>query len=505
MKKNLRMMGLAMIAVTCIVMVLFYLSYNAKVSEVYRRNAREAATKLQNIFLKNTVENQIARIKARRIEERDHWARSADQVAAALEACRNLEKGCFLQVFRGFFEGSPWTAVLWEVETGAVLFDPEGLLAGGMSEDAIGSVTADFSVIRRGRYGPFEAFFGFPQAALDERVKVSVAKEIHRSVFAFDSYIWVNEVIDYRGGDNYAIRRVHPNLRDTEGMYLSTSMEDIQGNRPYLKELEGIREKGELFFSYCFKKKNCGDISQKLTYAKLYPDYDWIVAMGIHLDDMEAFIEKANQESGQISARLSAAFLLLLVALLAFSQVLLLLWGRWFHGRARRALEAEANEDVLTGALTRRAAERALAREFSAFRRGAAGPVVMLFDVDHFKDVNDSYGHEGGDVVLRGIVQSLKGTLRHTDSVYRWGGDEFVLLCRGMRTENVEVFSRSLLQEVADVKHVIEGGSVSVTLSMGVSCFGEADQGWNDAIKRADRALYRAKSDGRNQAVVELR
>lgn len=109
MKKNLRMMGLAMIAVTCIVMVLFYLSYNAKVSEVYRRNAREAATKLQNVFLKNTVENQIARIKARRIEERDHWARSADQVAAALEACRGLRPSSFfLRVSPAEPQNGPW-------------------------------------------------------------------------------------------------------------------------------------------------------------------------------------------------------------------------------------------------------------------------------------------------------------------------------------------------------------------------------------------------------------
>jgi len=107
----------------------------------------------------------------------------------------------------------------------------------------------------------------------------------------------VNEVLNYEGGDDYAIRRIHPNLRDTVGTKLSTNMTDVKGTTPYKTELEGVKQHGELFFTYYFKKMGSETISEKLTYAKLYKDFDWIVAMGIHLDDMNGYIDTTTGQS----------------------------------------------------------------------------------------------------------------------------------------------------------------------------------------------------------------
>ena len=109
---------------------------------------------------------------------------------------------------------------------------------------------------------------------------------VHESNFSNGAYIWINEVTDYSGGENYGIRQVHGNLPETEGMLLSTSMQDAKGNLPYLAELEGIKKNGELYYKYWFKEYKSEKISEKITYAKLYTPYNWIVCTGTYLNSM---------------------------------------------------------------------------------------------------------------------------------------------------------------------------------------------------------------------------
>jgi len=131
----------------------------------------------------------------------------------------------------------------------------------------------------------------FSQITCSEKeLKERIKNRIRGTQLLDHGYIWVNKVLNYDGGDDYAIRLVHPNLIKTEGMRLSTSMQDIKGNTPYLTELEGVKDKGEIFFQYWFKKKDSDKISQKLTFAKLYKPYDWIIATGVYLDDIEDHI-----------------------------------------------------------------------------------------------------------------------------------------------------------------------------------------------------------------------
>lgn len=125
----------------------------------------------------------------------------------------------------------------------------------------------------------------------DSRFRWEVREAIHGARLPDDGYIWINEIIDYEGGDNYAIRFAHPNLVDTEGDYLSTHTTDIAGNLPYLEELEGIRHSGEIYFDYYFRKMGSEQISHKLSFAKLYEPYNWVVATGVYLDDVDMLIE----------------------------------------------------------------------------------------------------------------------------------------------------------------------------------------------------------------------
>lgn len=130
-----------------------------------------------------------------------------------------------------------------------------------------------------------------PQDQIENIVLKRVKPIIRNQRLIDDGYIWVNRIVDYEGGKRYAIREIHPNLPETEGSWLSTETTDIKGNHPYKTELDGIKSNGELYFDYYFKRLNSGHISHKLSYAKLYKRYDWVIATGVYLDDVNELIE----------------------------------------------------------------------------------------------------------------------------------------------------------------------------------------------------------------------
>jgi diguanylate cyclase (GGDEF)-like protein len=129
---------------------------------------------------------------------------------------------------------------------------------------------------------------------------------------------------------------------------------------------------------------------------------------------------------------------------------------------------------------------------------------VVLFDVDHFKLYNDHYGHVAGDGALKDISNFLKGTVRKTDRVYRYGGEELLVLLPETSREGAIAMAHRMIYGIMDMKIPHEKTPFKmVTISGGVSGPDEAagDEPWHDVVQRADRALYRAKSDGRNRVV----
>lgn len=139
------------------------------------------------------------------------------------------------------------------------------------------------------------------QDALDEAAKSYVYDFIHGSKYGPEGYVWVNAVQDYNGGDQYAIRYIHPNLKDTEGCYLSTNEPDIMGNLPYLTELEGIKANGEIFHTYYFQNKSDGQIAEKASYAELYEPFDWIIATGEPLDTLLGYTQDLESYNHAVS------------------------------------------------------------------------------------------------------------------------------------------------------------------------------------------------------------
>ena len=169
--------------------------------------------------------------------------------------------------------------------------------------------------------------------------------------------------------------------------------------------------------------------------------------------------------------------------------------------RARARAAATARYDALTQLPNRRAAEEHLDRASSASARHARPYGLLMIDIDRFKDINDAYGHQTGDQVLRLVARVLRTTARMEDLVCRWGGEEFLVIMSSASSDNIAAAAERLRAAVAIASE--EVGSrvhISVTISIGgtVSTAGES----TGALGEADAALYAAKLNGRNQVVI---
>ncbi len=161
-----------------------------------------------------------------------------------------------------------------------------------------------------------------------------------------------------------------------------------------------------------------------------------------------------------------------------------------------------ASTDALTGILNRRAMMEMLERERSRSSRYGFPISLLLLDIDHFKRVNDTYGHPGGDAVLQGVSRLLRSLARLSDIVTRWGGEEFVVALPQTGAAGARIVAERLRRTLADTRHVLpDGVELIVTASIGVASM---DAPWNieTLIHEADTAMYAAKARGRNRVEV---
>ena len=164
--------------------------------------------------------------------------------------------------------------------------------------------------------------------------------------------------------------------------------------------------------------------------------------------------------------------------------------------QAVRRVSQLAIRDSLTGLLNRRAMMASIDKERARARRHEQIALLALGDIDHFKNLNDHYGHQVGDEVLRGVADLLQASLRPEDLLCRWGGEEFLcLLIVNDERQGLEAVER-LRQTLADTPLETSAGELSVTMSFGLARLSES---FKPSLQAADRALYQAKDGGRNQ------
>jgi diguanylate cyclase (GGDEF)-like protein len=222
--------------------------------------------------------------------------------------------------------------------------------------------------------------------------------------------------------------------------------------------------------------------------SRLVPEFGWYLV-----------VKQVNDPSEQ---RLFRVFVgNLLTALLISAIVLSLAW--YTLGKYQRRLEEMATTDKLTGLLNRQVMDSLFDQISNTQKRQGTPLSVMITDVDHFKQVNDRFGHLTGDRMLEAISELLRSNTREADALFRWGGEEFLILLPNCDLEHARGIAEKIRQAVTKVKLPSERGDVKVTLSFGLAQQRE-DESQNSFLSRADSALYEAKRAGRNRVEMDL-
>lgn len=170
----------------------------------------------------------------------------------------------------------------------------------------------------------------------------------------------------------------------------------------------------------------------------------------------------------------------------------------------QKELEYLATHDSLTGLWNRLAWKRLLAAELEHAQRTTSSMAVLMVDVDHFKSVNDSYGHSAGDAVLHAIGESLRSLVRSYDYAGRYGGEEFLIFAQELTKDSVIDYADRIRTTLGKTIVMHEGSPISVTVSIGIA-FAEVlrELSPDTMVRTADRALYQAKARGRNCLFLE--
>lgn len=172
-------------------------------------------------------------------------------------------------------------------------------------------------------------------------------------------------------------------------------------------------------------------------------------------------------------------------------------------GSSLRRAREQANRDPLTGLFNRRHLDALIKQLPPAKADAPERTIICAIDIDHFKRVNDRFGHSAGDDVLRAVTETISALIRSDDCAVRYGGEEFVLILPKLNFEAAEAIAERIRECVAAQIISTLPGPVSVTVSIGITTW-NLDEKFDDAFQRADQALYTAKDKGRNRLEIGL-
>lgn len=190
-------------------------------------------------------------------------------------------------------------------------------------------------------------------------------------------------------------------------------------------------------------------------------------------------------------------------------KICLLIYDVTEFASSKRALE-RANEqlaklsmtDRLTGLLNRGTWENLVDAEYERYRRYGQATSLVMFDIDHFKPVNDNYGHLAGDEVIRHTAQITRSSIRQSDSAGRYGGEEFGIILPETDAENARLICERIRESIEKSTVETSAGNITYTISMGIAQLTDEPENYMQWMQKADEALYSAKESGRNKVVV---
>ena len=351
---------------------------------------------------------------------------------------------------------------------------------------------------------------------MQDRIQQSIIDHLNSITPDLDSpdYIFIYKLHDMKGGDEFATMLVNPNRPDLVGKKISDDVKDAKGKQFRKDMLQGIRDKGEAFVTYYYKKPGSNEMIAKLSYFKYYPEWDWIVAKGTYLDSLEKNIASL-QDNLRREIKKTIQYL---VYFLIIVGIIFLCMGYFFSKginslfqgykktqkdqqdeleKVNAALQIKATTDPLTTLYNRGYFNHYLKNEVERSKRYGSALSLIIFDIDGFKQVNDTLGHLAGDRVLKELSFLCLAIIRESDILARWGGEEFIIFAPENDKITIVPFAEKLRKLIEEYSFSVK---IQVTCSFGVTQYGE-EETKDDFIKRADQAMYKAKEEGRNKVV----
>ncbi|BBB47960.1 sensor domain-containing diguanylate cyclase [Pelolinea submarina] len=221
--------------------------------------------------------------------------------------------------------------------------------------------------------------------------------------------------------------------------------------------------------------------------VRYIPEFDWYLIVE---KDQESSL--AGAKSSMVRNFIIGGFIALLISLVI----------NGIMKRYNKRLEQQATSDDLTQLLNRRAFMENLTREVSSQNRYGYSSAIMMIDVDDFKSINDHFGHIAGDTILVEIVNLIKETLRSSDLMGRWGGDEFIVYLTQVDHEKAELIAERICEKVEQTEFSIGNLQINRTVSIGISFLDPLIIDVDDEISRADDALMKSKKRGKNHIEI---
>ena len=224
----------------------------------------------------------------------------------------------------------------------------------------------------------------------------------------------------------------------------------------------------------------------------------------VRSDEARAFLLQEARVRDTVTTARASFWAATLVGLGLLIYVLYTLWLYLVEVRkTERTLRRQAMRDPLTGLFNRRFFDAGLDQEIMRSRRSGNPVSLLILDIDHFKNVNDEYGHEAGDAVLRAIGQLLQTQVRGGDVACRFGGEEFVILMPAAHSQSAQVRGRQILEAIRGLEIPHQGHLLPpVTASLGVAEFPSHAGSAERLLEAADNALFKAKRSGRDRMVI---
>lgn len=452
-----RIYVLVLIAIAAVICVTFFVLTTRRMEEVYSNQMYENALETRKVVLSDTVQNLLKDLDNQRSEQTAYYRDLTDNVLSDVKAYAAGED--FAAGVSEYFENvsgvSCFSYLVYDTKNGRVSADVGGLNDAETAKGAL-VVSNEFT------NGNFTCVYGVKKDYVDTVVKNAFLLRVESYEFSDGASVWVKDAKDYDG--------------------------------------ENESDLGDGFVAR--DKKT-------LSYVAEYPDYDWVVGMDVSAQNIVDFVSEAHAANRPLIMRYTILVSVLFVIVFLLCMVFILSNDRRKFKQRVRHLRHEVEIDELTGANTRKYGNRLMEEAYLDFRETGDSVALMLLDVDKFKSVNDTYGHDAGDEVLKKVVSVMKQNMRREDCLIRWGGDEFVGIFPDLTRSELEAVAKKLLFAVSDFRIMAkdendEPVSVKVTISLGFTYFREEDSNYQDALKRADSGLYESKSGGRNQYNITI-